>query len=41
MKALISVYDKTGVVELARALQEAGYGLVSTGGTTGRSPRRG
>ena len=33
MKALISVYDKTGVVELARALQEAGYGLVSTGGT--------
>ena len=33
MKALISVYDKTGVVELARALQDAGYGLVSTGGT--------
>ncbi len=33
MKALISVYDKPGVVELARALQEAGYGLVSTGGT--------
>lgn len=33
MKALISVYDKTGVVELARALQAAGYGLVSTGGT--------
>ena len=33
MKALISVYDKTGVVELARVLQEAGYGLVSTGGT--------
>ena len=33
MKALISVYDKTGVVELARALQEAGYTLVSTGGT--------
>ena len=33
MKALISVYDKTGVVELARALQTAGYGLVSTGGT--------
>lgn len=33
MKALISVYDKTGVVALARALQDAGYGLVSTGGT--------
>ena len=33
MKALISVYDKTGVVELARALRDAGYELVSTGGT--------
>jgi len=33
MKALISVYDKTGVVVLARALQTAGYELVSTGGT--------
>ena len=33
MKALISVYDKTGVVELARALRDAGYTLVSTGGT--------
>jgi phosphoribosylaminoimidazolecarboxamide formyltransferase/IMP cyclohydrolase len=33
MKALISVYDKTGVVGLARALDKAGYGLVSTGGT--------
>ena len=33
MRALISVYDKTGVVELAQALQQAGYTLVSTGGT--------
>ena len=33
MKALISVYDKTGVVALARVLQTAGYELLSTGGT--------
>jgi phosphoribosylaminoimidazolecarboxamide formyltransferase/IMP cyclohydrolase len=33
MKALLSVYDKTGVVELARALQGSGFELVSTGGT--------
>ena len=33
MKALISVYDKTGVVEFARLLHQAGLGLVSTGGT--------
>ena len=33
MKALISVYDKTGVIEAARRLHEAGVGLVSTGGT--------
>ena len=31
--ALISVYDKKGVVELARALADAGYELLSTGGT--------
>ena len=31
--ALISVSDKTGVVELARALHELGIRLVSTGGT--------
>ena len=31
--ALISVSDKTGVVELARALHELGVRLVSTGGT--------
>jgi phosphoribosylaminoimidazolecarboxamide formyltransferase/IMP cyclohydrolase len=32
-RALISVYDKTGVVELARGLIEAGVELLSTGGT--------
>ncbi len=31
--ALLSVSDKTGLVEFARGLQEAGYTLVSTGGT--------
>ena len=33
MKALISVYDKTGLVEFARQLSQAGVALVSTGGT--------
>ena len=33
MKALISVYDKTGIVEFARLLHQAGVGLISTGGT--------
>ena len=33
MKALISVYDKTGIVPLARSLAEMGVELVSTGGT--------
>lgn len=32
-RALLSVYDKTGVVELARGLADLGYELVSTGGT--------
>ncbi len=32
-KALISVSDKTGVVEFARALTELDYEIVSTGGT--------
>ncbi|MCY9515128.1 bifunctional phosphoribosylaminoimidazolecarboxamide formyltransferase/IMP cyclohydrolase [Paenibacillus apiarius] len=32
-RALISVSDKTGVVEFARALAEAGVQLISTGGT--------
>ena len=33
MNALISVSDKTGVVELARTLHELGVKLISTGGT--------
>ena len=33
MRALISVYDKTGVIEFARAISRAGFELVSTGGT--------
>ena len=32
-RALISVYDKEGVVELARGLTELGWELVSSGGT--------
>jgi phosphoribosylaminoimidazolecarboxamide formyltransferase / IMP cyclohydrolase len=33
MRALLSVYDKSGVVELARELSELGVDLVSSGGT--------
>ena len=33
MRALISVYDKTGVIEFARSISSAGFELVSTGGT--------
>ena len=32
-RALLSVSDKTGIVELAKALHERGWTLVSTGGT--------
>lgn len=32
-RALLSVTDKTGIVELARGLAQRGYELVSTGGT--------
>ncbi|TCO43900.1 phosphoribosylaminoimidazolecarboxamide formyltransferase/IMP cyclohydrolase [Kribbella antiqua] len=35
-RALISVYDKTGLEELASALHAAGVQLVSTGSTAGR-----
>jgi phosphoribosylaminoimidazolecarboxamide formyltransferase/IMP cyclohydrolase len=34
-RALLSVSDKTGLVEFARALVQAGYELISTGGTAG------
>jgi phosphoribosylaminoimidazolecarboxamide formyltransferase/IMP cyclohydrolase len=33
VRALLSVYDKTGVAELARSLHHAGVELVSSGGT--------
>lgn len=33
MRAFLSVYDKTGVVELAKGLADAGWDLVSSGGT--------
>lgn len=35
MRALLSVYDKTGVEELARALAALGFDLVASGGTSG------
>lgn len=31
--ALISVFDKTGVIELASSLVRTGHRLISTGGT--------
>src|SRR6478752_8722924 len=33
MRALLSVYDKTGIVDLARRLHDLGVELVSSGGT--------
>jgi phosphoribosylaminoimidazolecarboxamide formyltransferase/IMP cyclohydrolase len=33
MRALLSVWDKTGIVEIARRLHEIGFELISTGGT--------
>ena len=33
MRALISVYDKTGIIETAKALAELGWDIVSSGGT--------
>jgi len=32
-RALISVFDKTGVIELAKSLNELGVEILSTGGT--------
>ncbi len=34
-RALISVSDKTGILELARSLAAQGVELISTGGTAG------
>ena len=33
MRAILSVYDKTGLVEFARGLVELGFELVASGGT--------
>ncbi len=33
MRALLSVYDKTGIVDLARQLRALGWDLISSGGT--------
>jgi phosphoribosylaminoimidazolecarboxamide formyltransferase/IMP cyclohydrolase len=33
MRALLAVYDKTGLVELGAGLVELGWGLIATGGT--------
>jgi phosphoribosylaminoimidazolecarboxamide formyltransferase/IMP cyclohydrolase len=33
MRALLGVYDKTGIEEFARGLAELGWEIVSTGGT--------
>jgi phosphoribosylaminoimidazolecarboxamide formyltransferase/IMP cyclohydrolase len=41
LKALISVYDKSGIVELGEKLIQTGYQLVSTGGTYGVLTREG
>ncbi len=34
MRALISVYDKTGLVDLARGLTDLGWEIISSGGTS-------
>ena len=39
-RAILSVFDKRGIVELARGLCELGCDLVSTGGTGKDSPKR-
>jgi len=40
-RALISVYDKEGVVEFGRALAELGFEIISTGGTASALRRAG
>ena len=35
MRAILSVYDKTGIVDFARGLEALGFELFSTGGTEG------
>ena len=33
MRAIISVYDKTGIAEFASSLSKLGFEIISTGGT--------
>jgi len=40
-RALLSVSDKTGIVELARGLRQQGVDLLSTGGTAQLLQREG
>ena len=40
-RALISVYDKSGLIPLAQGLHEAGVDIVSTGSTARPSPTEG
>src|SRR5436853_6697981 len=35
MRVILSVYDKTGVIDFARGLEVLGFELFSTGGTEG------
>ncbi len=39
MRALLSVYDKEGLVELAQGLSDLGWELVASGNTVGRAER--
>ena len=36
MRAILSVFDKTGIVEFAEGLAKLGFEIVSTGGTQDR-----
>ena len=38
MRALLSVYDKTGIVDLGRGLHDLGWELVSSSNTDGTAP---
>ena len=40
MRAILSVSDKTGLVDFARGLEGLGFELFSTGGTKRPCPRR-
>jgi phosphoribosylaminoimidazolecarboxamide formyltransferase/IMP cyclohydrolase len=40
-RALLSVYRKEGIVDLARGLQERGFEILSTGGTAAELERAG